>query len=75
MLDVIREVNDLLEQADLFDMEVDWETLELVPKNTFEEPYWLRNYRERQNNSDKYYDHIAQGFDGKEGERSERQAA
>lgn len=59
-------VSDLREQAEMFDMMVDWETLELVPKRVDATPQWLKNYRDRLNDDDKHHDHINQMMEGKD---------
>lgn len=44
---------DLEVQAVMFDMEVDWETLTLVPKKKkIEAPVWIRRWRENRENAD-----------------------
>lgn len=45
-------IDDLKVQAMMFDMEVDWETLQLVPKRIDETPSWIKRWRERLNDQD-----------------------
>lgn len=46
-------VADLRVQAMMFDMNIDWETLELVPKVQVEEdPFWLARWKEKRDQSD-----------------------
>ena len=47
-------VDDLRVQAMMFDMEVDWETLTLVPKSEEEDqPIWLKKWKEKEHNGDR----------------------
>lgn len=39
-------------QAMIFDMDVDIETLSLIPKSTYKEPAWLSRWKEKQNGAD-----------------------
>lgn len=58
-------VKDLQAQAGLFDMTVDWETLELVPKTSMpEKPHYLQRWIDR--NADKQMDHEFMNRDGNE---------
>lgn len=43
---------DLKIQAMIFDMDIDIETWSLVPKDKFKHPFWIRRWREQQENSD-----------------------
>lgn len=55
--------NDLLAQAMMFDMQVDWETLELVPKTELpQHPSYLQRWIDR--NADKQMDHEFMMRDG-----------
>lgn len=46
-------VADLQVRAMMFDMCVDWETLELVPKvQVQEDPFWLTRWKEKRDQSD-----------------------
>lgn len=40
-------------QAELFDMDIDWETLTLVPKLKSDDKQWLINWKEKLANSDR----------------------
>lgn len=56
----IEVINDLKIQAMMFDMCVDWETLELVPVTKDVTPIWVKRWKEKQANSD--YDVTDNGF-------------
>lgn len=43
---------DLQVQAMIFDMGIDVETMSLVPKSDYKEPFWLTNWKERQHGAD-----------------------
>lgn len=45
-------VADLKIQSMLFDMDIDWETLTLVPKSTYVEPAWLARWKDRTADAD-----------------------
>lgn len=48
-----RKVADLKIQAMMFDMDIDWETLEVVPKSKTEpEAIWLTRWKEKVEQSD-----------------------
>lgn len=53
-LDVLveRKVADLKIQAMMFDLDIDFETLELIPKETYKEPFWLSRWKDKLDNSD-----------------------
>lgn len=53
---------DLSIQAAMFDMNVDWETMSLMPKRTSSQPAWLTAHIER--NADKQMDHEIMNRDG-----------
>lgn len=44
---------DLHIQAMLFDMDVDWETLQLAPKSDYTAPMWLTRWKEKVAESDR----------------------
>lgn len=58
--------DDLLLQSLMFDMDIDWETAQLIPKKDNTDPQWLIAYRERMKHSDKQQDYITQNWDGTE---------
>lgn len=43
---------DLKVQAMLFDLVIDWDTLELVPKQVDETPAWAQRYRDSRGEAD-----------------------
>jgi hypothetical protein len=43
---------DLKIQAMMFDLDVDWESLELTPKRTDTQPFWVKNWKDKLNESD-----------------------
>lgn len=45
-------INDLKIQSMLFDMEIDWEALTLVPKVKDTTPIWIKRWQEKQAESD-----------------------
>lgn len=51
-------ISDLKIQAMMFDMSVDWETLELVPKTQNITPIWIIRWNEKRSESDfdEYFD-------------------
>lgn len=53
-------LDDLRSKAELFDMEVDYETLTLTPKPLQQPPTWLERWIERQNQGD--YTVVDNGF-------------
>lgn len=56
--------DDLKAQAELFDLEVDWDTLQLVPKGELPDlkSPWLKRWI--YNREDKQWDHETQNKDG-----------
>lgn len=56
----LKKVHDLMIQAMMFDMDIDWETLSLVEKAKDETQSWIKNWKEKQNASD--YTVIDNGF-------------
>lgn len=40
-------------QAMMFDMDIDWETLSLVDKDDYKEPYWLTKWKEKERSGDR----------------------
>lgn len=56
--EVIKVVNDLRIQSMLFDMPIDIETLQLVPKSEIEpEAAWLTRWKEKVNDSDQEHEY------------------
>lgn len=49
----LKAVADLMVQAMMFDMQVDWETGTLIPKSTFVAPFWLTNWKDKTLNADR----------------------
>lgn len=45
-------VEELQAQAKMFDMEVDWELLTLVPKSTYQDKVWIVNWKNKRDQSD-----------------------
>lgn len=45
-------LNELRVQAMLFDMDIDLETFELVPKISYERPEWLERWQDKQDEAD-----------------------
>lgn len=64
LIEYMDEIDDLDEQARMFDLQVDWETGELIKVHLPSQPDWLMRWRER--NQDKQMDHVAQMMDGAE---------
>lgn len=62
----LKKYQELKAQAELFDMDVDWLALELIPKRVDTTPQWLKNWRERLSNDDRHFDNIIQGMEDKE---------
>lgn len=61
-------VREMRDQADLFDMDVDWEAGELRSRNYFvQRPAWLQAHIDR--NADKQMDHEFMNRDGGDHER------
>lgn len=60
-------VQEMRDQADLFDMEVDWEAGELAPRFDLDRPAWLQAHIDR--NADKQMDHEFMNRDGGDDER------
>jgi len=57
-----KKVADLRIQAMMFDMDIDWETLEVVPKSKVEpEAIWLTRWKEKVDQSD--FEHQANPLD------------
>lgn len=54
-----KKLADLQIQAMMFSMDVDFESLTLVPKSTYKEKPWIKRWREKLNNSD----YMADGSD------------
>jgi hypothetical protein len=51
--DACKALSDITIQAIMFDMDVDWETLQLTPKVKKEpEPFWKRKWRENREYQD-----------------------
>ncbi len=55
---ILRKINDLKIQAMIFDMDIDIEKLELVEKSTYQEPKWLKKWKDKQDaqDYDPYFD-------------------
>lgn len=51
-LDMKRKIADLRIQAMLFGLEVDWETLALVPKSDYVAPPWVTAWKIKQEEAD-----------------------
>lgn len=51
--EVSKTVADLLVQAMMFDMGIDWETGLLVPKQQDNTPFWLKRWKENQQGGDR----------------------
>lgn len=47
-----RKVADIQIQAMLFNMDIDWELLELIPKETYKEPFWLSRWKDKMEQED-----------------------
>lgn len=45
-------IADLKIQAMLFDMDIDYETMSLVPKQTYKEAVWLTRWKDKQADAD-----------------------
>lgn len=58
--DELEVINDLKIQAMLFDMNIDWETLELEPKRKDKQPFWVKRWQDNFKESD--YTVIDNGF-------------
>lgn len=52
--------NDLLIQAMMFDMDIDFETVSIVPKIKDTTPVWVKKWKEKENGKD--YTVIDNGF-------------
>lgn len=50
--ELLEKVADLKVKALIFDMDVDIETLTLVPKSTYKEPSWIARWKEKQHDED-----------------------
>lgn len=51
--DLITLINGLKIQAIMFDMDIDWETLELIPiKKQEEPPIWIKKWRDKTTGGD-----------------------
>lgn len=50
---LVKTYDDLQVQAMMFDMSVDIETLTLVPKQVDNTPVWIKNWREKEHESDR----------------------
>lgn len=48
----LKRISDLQVKAMLFDMDVDWEILDLVEKNGVLDAVWLRRWKDKKNQSD-----------------------
>lgn len=46
-------LDDLQVQSMIFDMDIDYESLTLVPRNDYKEPDWLIRWKEKQDGSDR----------------------
>lgn len=49
-------IDDLKAQAMLFDMDIDWETLELVPPSTYKQPAWITRWKDKEVDFDTNFD-------------------
>lgn len=49
---LVKKYNDLKIQAMMFDMDIDVETLTLMPKAVDTTPIWLKKWREKRNGQD-----------------------
>lgn len=65
---VNKKVADIKIQSMMFDMDIDWETLELIPKTKETTPIWIKRWREKQDNSD----YMLDGSDDQEWSEDER---
>ncbi len=48
----IKTVNDIKIQAMMFDMDIDWEMLQLIPKVKIETPFWIVRWQEKMTGGD-----------------------
>ena len=50
---ILKSIADLKVKAMMFNMDIDWETLELIPiVEPVKDPYWLQNIKEKREQSD-----------------------
>lgn len=42
-----KQIAELTLQAEIFDLDIDWETLTLVPRDNYVEPFWLTRWKEK----------------------------
>ena len=61
----IKLLADLQVQSMLFNMDVDWEALNLVPQNKYQEPIWISRWRARELSSDRQPNDYEGGEDGR----------
>lgn len=64
LIEYMDDINDLDEQARMFDLQVDWETGSLIKVHLPSKPEWLERWQER--NQDKQWSHEVMMKDGAE---------